>query len=171
MHKQETLPKQVRLQATIPQSNKWDLEDVTTKAESLGVDKNTFILNAVETALSTDNLVHRYIQKQSEGMGISPWLVPQNIMIKRMADDEAYQEVFKDKVRTCIEFMHIAKGSDRTIVTGEILFKVLKDLFKEKYEERRAQEPERADDTKNEGFETIKQLMKANFNQDGEINV
>lgn len=162
-----TKQKQERIQATIPQSNQWHMQDVEDKAKSLGIDKNTFLLNAIETALKTDNLVHSYIKKQSEGMNISPWLISQNIMIKRMADDDAYQEVFSSKVRTCIEFMHIVKGSERITVTGEILYKVLKDLFKDKYEEKRAQEPEITLTKDNsEDFETIKRLMKPSFNQD-----
>lgn len=158
---------QERLQATIPQSSQWHVEDVVAKAKSLGIDKNTFILNAVEVALNTDNLVHSYIKKQSEGMNISPWLFSQNILIKRIADDDAFEEVFPGKFRTCIEFMHVAQGSVRTTVTGEILFKVLKDLYKEQYERKRAQEPERSLGTKDsEDLETIKRLIKPNFNHD-----
>lgn len=125
---------QERLQATIPKDNDWHLQDIVDKAKSYDLDKSDFILKGVGLLQNLDPLVFKEIQKKSAAMHIPEWLYIQNVMIKSFADDIAFRDVFKDKRRVNVEFMHIERGGERETVTGEILLKVLTNIFTENYE-------------------------------------
>lgn len=127
---------QERLQTTIPNSNKWHNEDVELKAEKYGMSKKDFILNAVDMMMSFDEIFFKKIQKYSNGLHIPEWLVMQNMIIKRIADEAAETEVFGTHRRVLDEFMMMGEGSERKTTTGEELFNILKKIYIKKYEQR-----------------------------------
>lgn len=127
---------QERLQSTIPNSNKWHNEDVEVKAKKLGMEKSEFILNAVDMMMNFDEIFFKRIQEYSNGLHIPEWLVIQNMIIKRMADEAAECEVFGQNGKVLDEFIMTGEGNKHETMTGEKLFNFLKDQSIQKYERK-----------------------------------
>ena len=64
---------QERLQATIPDSNKWHNEDVEVKAKSYGMTKSDFILEAVTLLMKLDESVVRGALEDSKKSYLPMW--------------------------------------------------------------------------------------------------
>lgn len=117
---------QERLQATIPNSNKWHNEDVEARAKQLGMEKSEFILNAVDMMMNFDETFFKKIQGYSEGLHIPEWLVMQNMIIKEMAKEAAEVATNTWRSKVLSEFMFVGEGFDKRTLTGEELFNQLK---------------------------------------------
>lgn len=129
---------QERLQATIPNSNKWHNEDIEAKAKELGMEKSEFILNAVDMMMNFDEVFLKKIQRYSNGLHIPEWLVIQNMIIKRMADESAEFEVFGTGKRVLDEFVMAGDEDNHRTITGDELFNHLKKLYIQKYQRMRS---------------------------------
>lgn len=131
---------QEKLQVTIPASNKWHTEDIEEKAAHYGMEKSEFIMTAVDMMMNFDETFYKRIQGYSEGLHIPEWLVMQNMIIKRMADEAAEYEVFGPSGKVLDEFMLVGEGFKRRAITGEELFNNLKQQYKVNYEKKAVQE-------------------------------
>ena len=127
---------QERLQTTIPNSSKWHNEDIEVKAEKYGMSKKDFILNALDMIMGFDETFLKKIKNYSNGLHIPEWLVMQNMIIKRMADESAETTVFGNHQKVLDEFMMIGTGVDSRTSTGEELFDILKKQYITQYEKQ-----------------------------------
>lgn len=114
---------QERLTLTIPTSNKWHTEDLEKKAESLGMTKGEFLLEAVNMMMSFDEEVIRHLESMTEGLHLPLWLVMQNMIIRRMAEKDAEYEVGRTNILTEFAF------KDNKVLTGKELFQVIKENY------------------------------------------
>lgn len=122
----------------IPNSNKWKLKDIEKKAKDYGLEKSEFILNAIDMMMNFDEVFFKKIQKYSDGLHIPEWLVLQNMIIKRMAEEAAFYEAWGSRKKILTEF---ASGGDdmehQRMFTGEELFNMLKAQFFDEEKKKR----------------------------------
>lgn len=105
------------------------LEKLDTKAQKFGMNRTDFVLKALDMLMSFDEIFFKKIQGYSEGLNIPEWLVIQNIIIKRMAQDHAKTEVWGPSGETLKEFVSVNDGDGYKTITGEPLFEMLNELF------------------------------------------
>lgn len=127
------MSKYERLSSSIPVDNDWKLKDIEKKAEELKLDKNDFIIKAVDMLMNFDNEFIKYIEKYSKGLKIPEYLVIQNMIIKQMADKEAKKEVYGELQELLEEFMVIHDEKGPRTATGQELKKILKDKAVREY--------------------------------------
>ena len=112
---------QERIQATIPSSNSWHLDEVELKAKALGLNQTNFVIEAVEVFLKMDITIYKKLKAYSKGMSIPFWMVVQNMLIKRLVEHEVNEDVLE-------EFVHSSEP-DGNMLTGLTLANFLKDKY------------------------------------------
>ncbi|SHH87085.1 hypothetical protein [Desulfosporosinus lacus] len=125
-----------KINVRIPDGTGYGLSDIEAKAKKLGMNKSELIMKGVSMMMNFDEVFLKRIQGYSEGLHIPEWLVLQNMIIKRMADEAAHYEVYGNSTKLLDEFMLIGDGIERRSVTGEELFNSLKDQYVIKYERK-----------------------------------
>jgi len=114
----------------------YTLADLDHKAAELGMNRSELINKAVDILMGFDAVFFKKIQGYSEGLHIPEWLVLENMIIKRMADEAAEIEVYGGGTRLLDEFMLVGDGAEHRSVTGEELFNSLKGQYVIKYERK-----------------------------------
>jgi hypothetical protein len=112
-------------------TNNITLADIDKRAGEIGMSRSQFVNMALEMILSFDNELWQRISNYSEGLHIPEWLVIQNMLIKRFAEEAAHIEVWGPSTKMLDEFVNF----DGKTATGEELFNMLKQRAK-KEEER-----------------------------------
>lgn len=127
--------KQERVQATIPANYKWHNEDIDKRAKEFGLKKGDFILFAVDFMLNIDDTAWGIISNYSKGLKVPEYLIIQNILIKRAADQAAQMETYGRILDGVLdEFISNSQdGINWKMLTGEELFNVLKDKYVREY--------------------------------------
>lgn len=125
---------QERLQTTIPSSNKWHSEDVELRAKALGMEKSELVFNAVDMMMNFDEIFLKRIQSYAEGLHIPEWMVMQNMLLDRMANESAEYKVYGKRPKLLVEFMLIGEGTERRSVTGKELTDSLEEMYVRKFE-------------------------------------
>jgi hypothetical protein len=120
---------QEKIQATIPQDNKWHLEDIEVKAKSLGIEKGDFILKAVDMLMNFDNGFYQRIRQYSTGLKVPEYVVIQNMIINQIAKKSAETKVWGEHQRLLKEFAFAGEGENMRIITGEELFNMLEGSY------------------------------------------
>ena len=118
-----------KLQANIPANSKWKLEAADKRAKDLGLDRSELIIRGMELVMNFDKEFLDYIKYYAEGLQIPEYLVIQNMVIVRMADEEAQKEVYGDLDGIVEGFMSTIDKKGPRQITG----KELKDILKDKY--------------------------------------
>lgn len=118
-----------KLQANIPANSKWNLEAADKRAKDLGLDRSELIIRGMELVMNFDKEFLDYIKYYAEGLQIPEYLVIQNMVIVRMADEEAQKEVYGDLGGMVEGFMSTIDKKGPRQITG----KELKDILKDKY--------------------------------------
>lgn len=122
------MTKQERLQITISADNNWHTEELEAKAESIGMSKNDFTFKAIDLMMNFDNEFLKYIKFYSKGLHLPEFLIIQNIIIGRMAEEDARKEVFGSISGLLEEFISTNDENGPRTLTGEELYKQLKQL-------------------------------------------
>ena len=130
------MSKYERINVAIPVNNKWNLSDLEKRAEELGFDRNEFVLKAVNMMMNFDNDFLNYIKYYAEGLKIPEYLVIQNMVITRMADEEAQKEVHGKLTGFVEGFMSTIDDKGPRQITGLELKNILKDSKVREYTER-----------------------------------
>ncbi|MDO7786107.1 hypothetical protein [Desulforamulus aquiferis] len=112
-----------QIQARLSKAD-FTLADIDSKAAELGMNRTEFVLTAVEMLLGFDVVFYNRIKKTAKSLNIPVWLVMQNKLIKRFAEDAAKSKVWGGRKEMLIEFMHTAQGP----ITGEELFNIIRDM-------------------------------------------
>lgn len=120
---------QEKLQATIPQDNKWHTEDIEAKAKSLGIDKREFILKAVDMLMNFDNGFYQRIRRYSTGLKVPEYVVIQNMIINQIAKNSAETKVWGEHQKMLKEFAFAGEGENMRMITGEELFNMLEGSY------------------------------------------
>lgn len=110
-----------KLQANIPADYGWSLKDVDERAEELGLSRTDFVLRAVDMLINYDQVFLDYVKDYVEGLKIPEYLVIQNMIIARMADEEAKREVYGFSSKTLDEFMSVVDAEVPRALTGKEL--------------------------------------------------
>lgn len=123
--------KQERIQATVPKENDWRLEDLEGKAKELGIDKSSFIFTAVDMFMHFDKDIFDYVGKYAKGLHVPAWMVIQNMIVKRMAEEAAEHNVNGKKHRELPEFRAVMDDlDDMRMLTGKELYDIMYKQFK-----------------------------------------
>jgi len=121
--------KQEEIRATVPAGNKWHTEDVDKAAEALELSRSQFILLAVDMLVSFDPEFFNEIQRYAKGLMLPEYVVIQNTIIKRKAQDRAHREVWGGS-EILDEFISTADDDGKLeIMTGAKLEKALFDTY------------------------------------------
>lgn len=99
------------------------LADIDAKAKKLGLTRTEFLLKSLEMMMGFDLVLIKRIERYSRKLDTPEWLVIQNMLIDRFAEDAAEIEVYGERTRVLYEFMKTNEGT----LTGEELFGVLKE--------------------------------------------
>ena len=129
-----------RINTAIPVDNDWNLEDINKKAEEMGLDRNEFIIKAVDLLMNFDNEFLKYIEKYSKGLKIPRYLVIQNMIMKQIADKEAKKEVYGPTGEVLKEFTQVEDDKGARTLTGQELKKLLNDEYIKKYKAELAED-------------------------------
>lgn len=116
-----------RITLVLPANSKWDAEDLAVKAEKFGMTKNEFMVKAIDMLYNFDDSFFNYINHYSKGLNIPEYMIMQNMIIKRMAAQDAKKEVYGSLNQILDEFLHVTDDKGTRTVTGEELYKILKD--------------------------------------------
>lgn len=151
MHKDVIKMEDNKINVRIPDGTGFGLADIEAKAKSLGLNRSEFVMKAVSMMMNFDEEFLKEIQGFSEGLHIPEWLVIQNMIINRLADEDAEYEVYGGgRRRLLLEFMQVGEGIERRTLTGkplhaelkaEYVIKHEKDLVKQALEEEAAGAP------------------------------
>lgn len=139
------MSKYERINVAIPVNNKWNLSDLEKRAEELGLDRNEFVLKAVDMMMNFDNDFLNYIKHYADGLKIPEYLVIQNMIIKIMADKEAKTEVYGAHSEILDEFINVVDNKGARTLTGNELKKILKDRDLREYKKELKEIEERKD--------------------------
>lgn len=139
------MSKYEKLQANIPGGSKWDLNAVDGRAKELGLDRSELIIKAVDLMMNFDNDFLEYIKYYAEGLKIPEYLVIQNMVITRMADEEAQKEVHGKLTGFVEGFMSTIDDKGPRQITGKELKNILKDLKVREYKKELAEIQARID--------------------------
>lgn len=123
--------KQEEIRATVPAKNDWHTEDVDKAAEALGISRSEFILKAVDMLIGFDKVFYKHIRSYAKGLKFPEFVVIQNIIIKRMAQERAHREVWGGSGEILDEFISLKdkEGDEFRIATGPELEKILYDSY------------------------------------------
>ena len=113
------------------------LEELDLKAQLFGMNRTDFVMNALDMMLNFDEVFYKKIIKYSQGLNNPEWLVIQNIIICRMAQDHAKAIVWGASGETLKEFVSVNDGDGYKTITGEPLFEMLDKLFIEEEEKKK----------------------------------
>lgn len=112
------------LTVRLPDGFEFGLQDMDEKAKQLGLNRTGFALKGLELMMGFDPVFLSKVENYAKGLNIPTWLVMQNMLIKRFAEESAETEVVGSSGRPLHEFMFTSEGP----VTGEKLFDILKDM-------------------------------------------
>lgn len=118
-----------RFSIVLPHDSDWTPEDINNKADNMGLSRNEFIVKAIDIFMNFDKEFLDYIKYYAEGLQIPEYLVIQNMVIVRMADEEAQKEVYGDLGGMVEGFLSTIDKKGPRQITG----KELKDILKDKY--------------------------------------
>lgn len=127
------MSKYERVNTAIPVNNEWDLEDIDKRAKELGMSRNELILKAIDTFMNFDNDFLEYIKIQANGLHTPEYLVIQNFIITKIADQEARFEVYGETQEMVEGFIFVRDDKGTRVLTGNELKKILKDSKVRKY--------------------------------------
>jgi len=127
------MTKYERIVTAIPVASKWDLSDIEVRAAELGIDKNEFVIKAVDLLMNFDNDFLNYIKYFAEGMKLPEYLVIQNMIFFRKLDEEAQNEVFGSSTKMVEGFMSVTDEKGTRALTGKELEKHLKPMKIKQY--------------------------------------
>lgn len=97
------------------------LADIDAKAKKLGLTRTEFLLKSLEMMMGFDLVLIKKCEELSRSLKIPMWLVIQNMLIERFAEDGAKAELGAKRI-VYEEFMFTSDG----VITGEELFEILK---------------------------------------------
>ena len=130
--------KQERVQATIPADHKWHNADIDKKAKEFGLKKGDFILFAVDFILNLEKGTLKYIDHYAKGLKIPFHLVVQNLLIDRMAKEDAKSKVYGPGGAESLNmFIHTIDDKGPRTLTGKELYEVLKASYIQEFETKK----------------------------------
>ena len=125
-----------KINVRIPDGTGFGLADIEAKAKSLGLNKSELVMKGISMMMNFDEVFLQRIKVFALGLHIPEWLVMQNMIIKRMANEAAEYEVYGGGTRVLTEFMLVGEGLERRSITGEELFNILKGQYVQEYEKK-----------------------------------
>ncbi|MCL5290641.1 MAG: hypothetical protein M1489_06415 [Firmicutes bacterium] len=127
-------PKNEFLSAKLP--GHMSLEEIDKAAIKHGTSRASFIVKAVEMLMGFDKVFFNKIEAYAKGLNTPVWLVMQNMIIKRMAQEAAEEEVWGPSSKLLDEFMYTNQGP----ITGAELFTLLMDTYSRKEESKKVEQ-------------------------------
>lgn len=97
------------------------LEEIDEAAKRYDMNRTELTMLGLEMLMSFDEEFYNRLKVYSDSMRIPMWLVIQNMLIKRMAEEQAEKDIWGDAPRMLPEFMFTVDGP----LTGEALFNTL----------------------------------------------
>jgi hypothetical protein len=101
------------------------VDAIDTKAEQHGITRTEYAIKALELLNGFDVALFKQIESYAARFDVPPWLVIQNIIIKRFALDAAESEVLGDNTTLLREFCE----SDMGPITVNDLYDTLKQTY------------------------------------------
>lgn len=98
------------------------MAEVDQKIKALGINRSELVNMALEITVNFDIAVLKELRSFGDALHIPLWLVMQNLLIARMAEQNAEDEVFGPAPRLSLEFMNTTGG----VITGKELFDLVK---------------------------------------------
>jgi hypothetical protein len=98
-------------------------EEIDKAAEKLGLSRNQLIIEGIKMMCSWDEEFYTRLKQYSNTFRLPVPLVMQNMLIKRLAEDYAKEQVWGFTGKVMMEFMFNERGP----ITGAVLFKALAD--------------------------------------------
>lgn len=123
-----------KINVRIPDGTGYGLSDIDAKAKSLGLNKSEFIMKGINMMMNFDEVFLKKVQAYSKG---PEWLTLQNLIIRRMAQDDANAHVWGTHSEALYEFISTNDGTGYKSVTGEPLYNILKKMFIEDEEKEK----------------------------------
>lgn len=125
------MAKYEKIQVGIPTDNDWSLEDIEAKAEKVGMDKNQFVLMAVDMLYNFDELVFDYIEKYNKNLGVPKHVIVQNPILEQCAIEEVEKMAYKAlgrkrPLKLLKQFMQVEDDEGIRIITGKEYFDLVK---------------------------------------------
>lgn len=127
-----------RVTIVLPTSADWDIDTITAAAEKRGITRNEFMTKSIEFMLNIDDTAWNMITNYSKGLKVPENVIVQNILIKRAAEQAAQMEAYGRITNGVLdEFISVSKDQETwEMLTGEELFKVLKDKYVREYKKQ-----------------------------------
>lgn len=101
------------------------VDEVDAVAQRRGMSRASFVVGAIELLAGFDDVFLKKMGRYAARLNIPLFLVMQNMLIKRMAQEAAEAEVWGPRRRLLDEFMYTSEGT----ITGEELFRMLKENY------------------------------------------
>lgn len=99
-------------------------EEMDKAAEQLGLSRNQLIIEGIKMMCSWDAQFYKKMKQYSSTFRLPVPLVMQNMLIKRLAEDYAKEQIWGFTGKVLSEFMFNERGS----ITGGELFKTLSEM-------------------------------------------